>query len=74
MESTCSPDSNSIGVLVADSNQMQSQLLVRELRRRPEFQVTSCPLDPDEILRVVGSVPVERRFSTPTTLVTAGPT
>ncbi len=31
----------------------------RELRRRPEFQVTSCPLDADVILRVVGSAPVE---------------
>ena len=59
MESTCSPASNSIGVLVADSNQMQCQLLVSALRRRPEFQVTSCLLDPDEILRVIGSVPVE---------------
>jgi hypothetical protein len=27
--------------------------------RRPEFKVTSCILDPDEILRVIGTVPVE---------------
>ena len=59
MESTCNPASNTIGVLIADSNQMQSQLLVRELRRRPEFRVTSCILDPDAILTLLGSVPVE---------------
>jgi DNA-binding NarL/FixJ family response regulator len=46
-------------VLVADSNQMQCQLLVRELRRRAEFQVSSCPLDADEIQRLVETVPVE---------------
>jgi DNA-binding NarL/FixJ family response regulator len=38
---------------------MQSQLLVRELRRRPELQVTSCMFDPDAILRVIKSLPVE---------------
>jgi DNA-binding NarL/FixJ family response regulator len=59
MESTCSPASNAIGVLVADSNQMQCQLLVRELRRRPEFQVSSCPLDAAEIQRLVETLPVE---------------
>src|SRR5712691_3178777 len=59
MEPACSSSSNSIGVLVADSNQMQCQLLVSALRRRPEFKVTSCILDPDVILRVIGSAPVE---------------
>jgi len=48
-----------IGVLVADSNQMQCQLLVGALRRRPEFQVTSCVLDPDVILDAAGSRPVQ---------------
>lgn len=42
--------SNSIGVLVADSNPMQSQLLTGALRRRPEFAVYSCDLNVDIIL------------------------
>ena len=42
-----------IRVLVADSSQMQLQLLTSALRRRPEFDVTSCPLDPDLILRIL---------------------
>ncbi|MGA8313063.1 MAG: response regulator transcription factor [Terriglobales bacterium] len=58
MESTFSTSTNSIGVLIADSNQMQSQLLVSVLRRRPEFEVTSCTLDPDAILNVIASLPV----------------
>jgi len=33
------------GVLIADSNQMQSQLLVSALRRRPEFRVIACPMN-----------------------------
>jgi hypothetical protein len=40
-----------IRILVAASGQMQLQLLTSALRRRPEFQVTSCPLDPDLILK-----------------------
>jgi DNA-binding NarL/FixJ family response regulator len=59
MEPACTSSSNSIGVLVADSNQMQCQLLVGAFRRRPEFRVTSCILDTDAILHVIGSVPVE---------------
>jgi DNA-binding NarL/FixJ family response regulator len=38
---------------------MQCQLLVSALRRRPEFQVTSCILDPDAILNIVESLPVQ---------------
>jgi DNA-binding NarL/FixJ family response regulator len=52
-------NSTSIGVLVADSNQMQCQLLVSALRRRPELQVTSCVLDPDAILQITNSLPVQ---------------
>ena len=59
MESIFSTSSNSIGVLIADSNQMQCQLLVSALRRRPEFEVTSCTLDPDAILNVIASLPVQ---------------
>ncbi|MGH9540233.1 MAG: hypothetical protein ACRD3H_20070, partial [Terriglobales bacterium] len=59
MDTTCSSVSSPIGVLVADSNQMQCQLLVSALRRRPEFQVTSCILDPDAMLNIVESLPVQ---------------
>ena len=45
--------SNTIGVLVADSNQMQCQLLLAALRRRPEFRVTSCGVDMDVILSAI---------------------
>ena len=41
----------SIRVLVADSTQMQSQLLTGALRRHPEFEVTSCPKTDEEIRR-----------------------
>ena len=46
-------------MLVADSNQMQCQLLVSALRRRPELQITSCILDPDVILHAIDSMPVQ---------------
>ena len=42
-----------IHVLVAASSQMQLQLLTSALRRRPEFQVTSCSLDPELILETL---------------------
>ena len=51
--------SSTIGVLVADSNQMQCQLLVSALRRRPELIVTSCVLDPDAILQITNALPVQ---------------
>jgi two-component system, NarL family, nitrate/nitrite response regulator NarL len=38
---------------------MQCQLLVGALRRRPEFHVTSCALDPDVILHATSSLPVQ---------------
>src|SRR5262249_16998221 len=41
--------SGPINVLVADSNLMQTQLLVSALRRRPEFSVSSCSLEFDGI-------------------------
>jgi DNA-binding NarL/FixJ family response regulator len=43
----------SIRVLVADSSQMQQQLLTGALRRRPEFKVSACSLDAEEILRLL---------------------
>ena len=48
-----------IGVLVADSNQMQCQLLVGALRRRQEFRVTSCGVDMDVILNAIADFPVD---------------
>lgn len=51
--------SSAIRILVADSNQMQSQLLVAALRRRPEFAVRSCPMDADAILAAVASSPAD---------------
>jgi DNA-binding NarL/FixJ family response regulator len=51
--------SSTIAVLVADSNQMQCQLLVGALRRRPEFRVHSCGVDMDVILRAIAEFPVD---------------
>jgi len=45
--------SKTIGVLVADSNYMQSQLLASALRRRPEFNVTCCEAKGNAILGTV---------------------
>jgi DNA-binding NarL/FixJ family response regulator len=53
MSSTFATASDAIGVLVADSHKMQSQLLVSALRRRPEFQVISCPMDMDLVLKAI---------------------
>jgi DNA-binding NarL/FixJ family response regulator len=48
-----------IRVLVADSSQMQTQLLSSALRRHPEFQITCCPLDPEGILRLLESCSID---------------
>ena len=48
-----------IRLLVADSNQMQSQLLVNALRRRPEFEVASCPMEIEAVLEAVTSARVQ---------------
>jgi len=40
-------------ILIADSNRMQSQLLISALRRHPEFDIHSCSLDTPSILRAV---------------------
>lgn len=53
MEPLASADSHSIGVLIVDSNQMQCQLLLRALRRRPEFRVAACNTEQEEILKAV---------------------
>jgi DNA-binding NarL/FixJ family response regulator len=51
--------SSTIGVLVADSNQMQCQLLVGALRRRPEFCVHSCGVDMTVIMNAIADFPVD---------------
>ena len=48
-----------IHVVVADSNQMQLQLLTGALRRRSEFQVTACSLEPEKILKFLASSQVD---------------
>ena len=47
--------SQPIGVLVADSNRMQAQLLTSALRRHSEFRVTHCSLDSTSILQATTS-------------------
>ncbi len=47
------PLSNPIRVLVADSSQMQLQLLTGALRRRPDFKINACSLNPEEILKLL---------------------
>ena len=59
MESARVSISTTIGVLVADSNQMQCQLLVGALRRRSEFRVHSCGVDMNLILRALANFQVD---------------
>jgi DNA-binding NarL/FixJ family response regulator len=49
--------SNSISVLIADSNRMQVQLLGSALRRHPEFHIVTCQMDADSILQSVSGTP-----------------
>ena len=55
--SVATPDS--VAVLVADSSQMQSQLLTSALRRHPEFNVVSCAMEADAILNTLHSFPAQ---------------
>jgi DNA-binding NarL/FixJ family response regulator len=59
METRNVDPSSSISVLIADSNQMQCQLLVNALRRRPEFRVSSCGMEADAILDAIASAIVQ---------------
>jgi len=51
--------SKTIAVLVADSNHMQSQLLVSALRRRPEFRVSRCESKANAILAALVDKPID---------------
>jgi len=53
MTSSSAATSHSIDVLIADSNRMQSQLLISALRRRPEFNVAACQMETAFILRAI---------------------
>lgn len=53
--SLSSATSEAVGVLVADSNRMQAQLLSTALRRHPEFHVHTCAMDPDSIARAIAA-------------------
>lgn len=45
--------SSPIPILIADSNRMQSQLLISALRRHSEFEITACSMDTVSILDAV---------------------
>jgi DNA-binding NarL/FixJ family response regulator len=50
--------SGPIGVLIADSNRMQAQLLTGALRRRADFRVATCAMDTVSLLKALAcSVP-----------------
>lgn len=59
MSSTPAATADALCVLVADSNRMQAQLLARALRRRPEFRITTCPMETAAILHSVSSSPAQ---------------
>ncbi|HEY1264601.1 MAG TPA: response regulator transcription factor [Terriglobales bacterium] len=48
-----------IGVLIADSNQTQRQLLSTALRRRPDFRINCCGLDGEAALAAMSSFPAQ---------------
>jgi len=58
MEPICAT-AQPISVLIADSNQMQCQLLVGALRRRPEFRVTFCSADMNLMLNAIAASSVQ---------------
>ena len=57
MGSSCATVSVPLSLVIADSNQMQSQLLGAALRRRPEFEVTCCATETEAILAALSAHP-----------------
>ena len=55
MSPTSAATSDAIGVLIADSNRMQAQLLAGALRRRPEFRIAMCRMDAGSISQAVSA-------------------
>jgi len=49
--------SQPLGVLVADSNRIEAQLLTSALRRHSEFRITHCPLESASIVQAANSQP-----------------
>jgi DNA-binding NarL/FixJ family response regulator len=47
--------SDATGVLIADSNRMQAQLLTAALRRHPEFHISACQMNSVAILQAVAA-------------------
>ncbi len=45
--------SDAVGILIADSNRMQAQLLTSALRRHTEFRIATCAVDTVSILQAV---------------------
>ncbi len=62
---TLAATSDSIGVLIADSNRMQAQLLTSALRRHAEFHVTTCAMDAFSILQAAATNLPRVAFLTP---------
>lgn len=55
MEPAPADRSNTVRVLIADSNQMHCELLVGALRRRPEFDVHACKMDVEAVVTTAKS-------------------
>ena len=53
MSAMSAATSDAIGVLIADSNRMQAQLLAGALRRRPEYRIAMCRMDAASISQAV---------------------
>jgi DNA-binding NarL/FixJ family response regulator len=49
--------SHALGVLIADSNRMQAQLLTSALRRHAEFRISTCEMETIAIHQAVASKP-----------------
>jgi len=66
MRSTSDTLFQPISVLVADSSQLQSQLLVGALRRRPEFKVSACEAEAASLVHELHKTPFSVCLLNPT--------
>ena len=55
MSPTSAATSDAIGVLIADSNRLQAQLLAGALRRHAEFRISMCRMEAASISQAVGA-------------------
>lgn len=65
-----SPTSDSVSVLVADSNRMQAQLLISALRRRPEFRTFTARMETSALLHAATTKLPAVALVSPNSLVT----